>query len=187
MLQARITDLQRRQATLKGSVERLSQDVDRIPELEGEIAQLKLRIDEAKANAATVTHTAAFLEEAKNALSTRYLDGMQESFREFLALLCEGEAPEAVMDTSFEVRLRESGQTRSMESFSRGWRDAVQFCIRLSLTEALFAEGAEKPFLLLDDPFVNLDDARMGAARRMLNQLAESYQIVYMVCHKDRA
>ncbi len=186
MLQARITDLQRRQATLKGSVERLSQDVDRIPELEGEIAQLKLRIDEAKANAATVTHTAAFLEEAKNALSTRYLDGMQESFREFLALLCEGEAPEAVMDTSFEVRLRESGQTRSMESFSRGWRDVVEFCTRLSLTDALYAEG-EKPFLLLDDPFVNLDDRRLAAARQMLARVAEKYQILYTVCHKDRA
>lgn len=185
-LQAQITDLQRRQATLKGSVERLSQDVDRIPELEGEIAQLKIRIDEAKSNAATVAHTAAFLEDAKNALSTRYLDGMQASFREFLALVCEGEAPEAVMDTSFEVRLRESGQTRSMESFSRGWRDVVEFCTRLSLTDALYAEG-EKPFLLLDDPFVNLDDRRLAAARQMLARIAEKYQILYAVCHKDRA
>ena len=185
-LQAQITDLQRRQATLKGSVERLSQDVDRIPELEGEIAQLKIRIDEAKANAATVAHTAAFLEDAKNGLSTRYLDGMQASFREFLALVCEGEAPEAVMDTSFEVRLRESGQTRSMESFSRGWRDVVEFCTRLSLTDALYAEG-EKPFLLLDDPFVNLDDRRLAAARQMLARIAEKYQILYAVCHKDRA
>ena len=185
-LQARITDLQRRQATLKSGVERMAQEVDRIPELEGEIAQIKLRIDEARANAATVSHTAAFLEEAKNALSTRYLAGMQESFREVLSLLREGDAPEAVMDTSFEVRLRESGQTRSMESFSRGWRDVVEFCTRLSLTDALYAEG-EKPFLLLDDPFVNLDDRRLAAARRLLEGIAEKYQILYTVCHKDRA
>ncbi len=184
-LQARITDLQRRQATLKSSVERMAQDADRIPELEGEIAQMKLRIDEAKANAATVAHTAALLEEAKEALSTRYLDGMQTSFREFLALLNEGDAPEAVMDTSFEVRLREGGKTRSMESFSRGWRDVVEFCTRLSLTDALYTEG-EKPFLLLDDPFVNLDDKRLAAARQMLARIAEKYQILYTVCHRDR-
>ncbi len=185
VLQARITELQRRQVTLRGSVERLSQDVDRIPELESEIAQIKLRIDEARANSATVAHTAAFLEEAKTALSTRYLDGMQTSFRRYLSILCETEAPEAVMDTSFEVRLREGGQTRSMESFSRGWRDAVELCVRLSLTDALYADG-EAPFLLLDDPLVNLDDKRLDAARRLIEHVSEKYQIVYLVCHKDR-
>lgn len=184
-MQARIADLQRRQATLKGSVERLSEDVDRIPELEGEALRIKLCIDEARANAATVSHTAAFLEDAKTALSTRYLDGMQSSFRHFLSVLCAEEAPEAVMDTSFAVRLREGGQTRSMESFSRGWRDAVEFCVRLSLTDALYTEG-EKPFLLLDDPFVNLDDQRLDAARRLLESLSKQYQILYLVCHKDR-
>ena len=132
-------------------------------------------------------HTLSLLEDSKAALSTRYLDGMQDSFADFLAMLVGDEAPESMMDDGFEVRMNGGGQTRTMESFSRGWRDAVQFCIRLSLTEALFAEGSEKPFLLLDDPFVNLDDARMAAARRMLNQLAEKYQIVYMICHKDRA
>ncbi len=184
-LQTRLADLQRRQITLRGGVERLSEEVDRIPELEGEIAQIKLRIDEARANSATVAHTAAFLEEAKTALSTRYLDGMQDSFRRYLSILCEAEAPEAVMDTSFEVRLREGGQTRSMESFSRGWRDAVELCVRLSLTDALYAEG-EVPFLLLDDPLVNLDDKRLNAARRLMERVSEKYQIVYMVCHRDR-
>jgi uncharacterized protein YhaN len=126
------------------------------------------------------------LDEAKTALSTRYLDGMQESFRRFFTQLTGADAPESLMDTSFEVRLREAGQTRTMESFSRGWRDAVRFCVRLSLAEALFAESDEKPFLLLDDPFVNLDDERMTASRALLESLADRYQILYLVCHKER-
>ena len=72
-----------------------------------------------------------------------------------------------------------------MESFSRGWRDAVEFCTRLSLTDALYKDS-EKPFLLLDDPFVNLDDERLPAARALLESLAADYQILYFVCHKDR-
>lgn len=184
-LQARAADLQRKHATLKSGIDRLSQDADRIPELETELSQLKLRIEEARANAATIQNTAKLLEEAKTALSTRYLDGMQQSFRHFLSVLTDADAPESVMDTSFEVRLREGGQSRTMESFSRGWRDAVEFCVRLSLTAALYAEG-EKPFLLLDDPFVNLDDDRLAAARQLLETLSEQYQILYLVCHKDR-
>ncbi|MBR3895360.1 MAG: AAA family ATPase [Clostridia bacterium] len=185
-LQARISDLERRRATAKSSMERLQTDVDHIPEIEAHLAQMKLRLAEAKANAETIKTTASFLEEAKNALSTRYLGDMQTSFGRFLSDLIGGEAPEAVMNASFEVGLRpDGGQTRSMESFSRGWRDAVELCVRLSLTDALYKDG-EKPFLLLDDPLVNLDDDRLTAARGLLDRLSERYQILYLVCHRDR-
>ena len=177
--------LQRQRTLLKSSIDRLAADADRIPELEEELLQMKQRIDEARANAATVAHTAKLLEEAKNALSTRYLDGMQTSFASFLSTLIGEHAPDARMDTSFDVRLREGGQTHTMESFSRGWRDAVQFCVRLSLTDALYQES-ELPFLLLDDPFVNLDDERLTAARALLESLADRYQILYLVCHRER-
>ena len=187
MLGVKIADLQRKKTVVKSTMDRLRADADRIPELTAQIERSREQLRVSKANYDTIVNTMALLEDSKSALSTRYLDGMQDSFADFLALLVGDEAPESMMDDSFEVRMQSGGKTRTMESFSRGWRDAVQFCIRLSLTEALFAEGTEKPFLLLDDPFVNLDDTRMAAARRMLNQLAKEYQIVYMVCHKDRA
>ena len=181
----KLESAQRRHTLLKSGIDRLSLDADRIPDLEAELEQMKEQIDEARANAATVASTAKLLEEAKTALSTRYLDGMQESFHGFLEELVGKEAPDALMDTSFEVRLREGGQTRTMESFSRGWRDAVQFCVRLSLSNALYPDG-EPPFLLLDDPFVNLDDRRLSAARSLLDRLAQTHQILYLVCHRDR-
>ena len=184
-LLSRIEDLQRRHTLLKSGIERLTADTDRIPELEASLAQMKERISEARANAATIANTAKFLEEAKTALSTRYLDGMQESFGQYLTALIGEGSPDALMDTSFAVRLREGGQTRTMESFSRGWRDAVQFCVRLSLTDALYRDS-EPPFLLLDDPFVNLDDERLDAARALLDSIATRYQIIYLVCHKER-
>lgn len=184
-LRERATLLEKDCAALRSRIEHFSSDVDRIPELEAELVRLRLARDEAKANAATVTHTMKLLEESKTALSTRYLAGMQESFDGFLQELTDKQAPEAVMDSSFEIRMREGGQTRTMESFSRGWRDAVELCVRLSLTDALYREG-ERPFLLLDDPLVNLDDERLAAARALLEKLAEKYQILYFVCHKDR-
>jgi len=177
--------LGRRHALLKSGIERLALDADRIPELEESLLQMKETIEEARANAVTLENTQKFLEEAKIALSTRYLGGMQTAFEGFLSTLIGKKAPEALMDTSFDVRLRQDGKTHTMESFSRGWRDAVQFCVRLSLTDALYADG-ERPFLLLDDPFVNLDDEKLEAAHALLQSLASRYQILYLVCHKDR-
>ncbi len=185
-LQKQLQEVRERRARLQSSIERLSVDADRIPDLKNEIENRKLQIAQAKENVVTIANTAKFLEEAKVALSTRYLGGMQESFSAYLSRLTGEEMREALMDPSFEVRLREGGQTRVIESFSRGWRDAVQFCVRLSLTDALFAQE-ERPFLLLDDPFVNLDDERLQEARALLYKLASDRQILYLVCHKDRA
>jgi uncharacterized protein YhaN len=184
-LQGQLQEERARAARLQSSIERLAVDADRVPDLKNEIENRKLQIAEAKENVVTIANTAKFLEEAKVALSTRYLGGMQESFSSYLSRLTGEEMREALMDPSFEVRLREGGQTRAIESFSRGWRDAVQFCVRLSLTDALFAEE-ERPFLLLDDPFVNLDDERLYEARALLDKLASDRQILYLVCHKDR-
>ena len=53
------------------------------------------------------------------------------------------------------------------------------------MTEELYRDG-ERPFLLLDDPFVNLDDEHLAAAQELLNTLAGEYQILHMVCHEGR-
>lgn len=183
-LGAETAELHRRHATLKSSIDRLALDADRIPELEEQLARLGETLAEAKANAKTVKSTAAFLEEAKLALTTRYLGGMQESFDRNLGTLSKI-TPEILLDASLNAHLREGGKTHPVESFSRGWRDVIEFCTRLALTEALYKDG-EAPFLLLDDPFVNLDDDRLAAARALLTHLSKSYQILYLVCHTDR-
>lgn len=184
-LQRQLHQLQGTQAERRSSVRQLAVDADRIPELKATLRDLDERIARYKSNVNTVTATARFLEEAKTALSTRYLEGMQKSFRTYLSRLMGKEMPESLLDPSFEVYLREGGQTRTMESFSQGWRDAVRFCLRLALTDALCEEG-EAPILLLDDPFVNLDEKRLAAAQGLLRTLASKYQILHMVCHKDR-
>ncbi len=165
-------------------IERLSFEADRIPDAEGELASLSEELSASRENSETVHETLKLLEEAKVALSTRYLDGMQESLRAYLEFLSP-DAPDAVMDASFEVSLRAGGKTRSTEFFSRGWRDVIGFCTRLALIDALYASG-ELPCIVLDDPFVNLDDRRMHAARELIERLSSKYQIIYMVCHRGR-
>ena len=139
----------------------------------------------ARATNATISNTAQFLEEAKSGLSTRYLADMQTSFSSLLQTLMDQNAPESVMDTSFKVKLRQSGKTQHPESLSQGWRDAVELCVRLSLAEALYAEG-EVPPLILDDPFVNLDEGRLKAAKKLLEALSQKYQILHLICHAER-
>ena len=83
-----------------------------------------------------------------------------------------------VMYRSFE------GAAREAASFSAGTLDALTLCMRLALVDALFTK--EQPFLLLDDPFVNLDDARTKRALELLQKISQQRQVVYLVCNSAR-
>ena len=157
----------------------------KIPQIEDELAHLSTELGVAEHNRDLLRLTAQFLTDSKEALSTRYLGGMQGHFARFMAMAEEQNASEAIIDTSFSISVREAGKSRELESFSRGSRDLLQFCARLALTCAMFEEG-EKPFLVLDDPFVNLDENHFASVRLMLDKLAEEFQILYFVCHTDR-
>ena len=185
VMQRELTEMQNCQAELKSHISRLATDAERLPEVEATVRTLEEELTLARANSTTIANTAQFLEEAKSGLSTRYLADMQTSFSNLLQTLMDKNAPESVMDTSFKVKLREGGKTQHPESLSQGWRDATQFCVRLSLAEALYADG-EKPPIILDDPFVNLDERRLEAAKRLLVALSQKYQILYLVCHAER-
>ena len=185
VLQKELSEAQNRVAELRSHIGRLATDAERLPEVEATLRTLEEELLLARANSTTISNTAQFLEEAKSGLSTRYLADMQASFSSLLQTLMDQETPESVMDTSFKVKLRQSGKTQHPESLSQGWRDATEFCVRFSLAEALYAEGA-KPPIILDDPFVNLDERRLEAAKRLLVALSQKYQILYLVCHAER-
>ena len=191
-IQRQITEAEARLQALRDSeienkrrLERIAEQTQRLPELEDDVARLSEELTSAQNSLRLLRRTADFLETSKEALSTRYLDGIQEHFTKYRALL-EGEnTARAVMDTDFNVSVTESGKSRPIESFSRGKRDVLQFCARLALVKAMFTEG-EIPFLLLDDPFVNLDEDNLLAARELLNKLSRDFQVLYFICHTGR-
>ncbi len=183
-LLATLAERRREKESYDHQMRPLYEVVEGICERETEKREQEERLRTYEADFKTLKKTEELLKRAKTELSTRYLGGVREAFEHYLELL-NGETATVTVDTSFEVRIEEGGSLQPMESFSRGQRDLVRFCMRLSLCRALAGEG-EKPLLLLDDPFINLDNSRMDAARALLDKLAEEYQILYMVCHSDR-
>ena len=185
MLTERRDALEQTEARLHRQWSQCTDQTQAIPQLEDELTHLSAELVSAEHNLNVLRQTATFLTDAKEALSTRYLGGMQEHFSRIRQLAEGNNISEANMDTSFAVSVREAGKSRALESFSRGSRDLLQFCARLALTAAMFEEG-EKPFLLLDDPFVNLDETHFASVRSLLDKLSEEFQILYFVCHPDR-
>ena len=163
---------------------RLTSEVEELDELESEREALALELEHKKETLATIQSAEKYLKEAKESLSGRYLATMQDSFGRYLGELTGEEAPVFTMDAQFRVKLRAQGLSRDTDAFSTGVRDLIALCERLSLVDAMF-EG-ERPFLILDDPFTNLDDGTVQRATALICRVAERYQVLYLTCHSGR-
>lgn len=174
-----------RAQALRDPLIRLQNSTAQIPILTDRIAHLHEELGSAKASLGVLRKTAAYLEEAKAALGTRYLGGMQAAFDRALSRLTALDDLQAVIDPQLTVSLRTGGATHALASASRGTRDLLGFCARLALTEVLSREG-ESPVLILDDPFLSFDEPHLRAALAYLRALAADTQILYLVCHASR-
>ena len=57
-------------------------------------------------------------------------------------------------------------------------------CMRMAYIEAMYKD--EKPFIVFDDPFVNLDDNNISGAMCFLKNISKEYQVIYMTCSEGR-
>ena len=99
--------------------------------------------------------------------------------------MLHGDEPDNLRFTAEGEPLREEhGRLRELAYYSAGMRELLCFCIRISLVDAIF--NKEKPVLILDDPFVNLDDEKTDKAKRLVKELSKRYQVLYLTCKKER-
>lgn len=167
----------------KNQIELLESNLDTVFDIENNIEEISGKIDEMKENCDILEKTKKLLETAKEQFSSHYLDKMKNSFVNNLKLI-GGKEMEVSVDVNLNVKINEYGSNKEIDYFSTGYRDLIYICMRLSLIDSLFEN--EKPFIILDDPFVNLDEGKIANAIGLLNSLAKKYQIVYFVCHESR-
>ena len=126
----------------------------------------------------------ASVEPYKDALANSYMDKIEQGFRSYTQQLFPRQLGSVMVDKDLQPHIDVRGAAREVESFSAGLADSILLCMRLALVDALF--GEETPFLILDDPFVNLDDEHTRRALAMLQEMAETHQILYLVCNTGR-
>lgn len=117
-------------------------------------------------------------------MSSRYIGKTRERFIHYASLI-SGEEGEYFVDTDFTVKKNERGEARSEASFSRGTKDLFSIAMRLALVDSLY--DGELPFLILDDPFISLDDRRRKRAMGLISAIAGERQIIYLTCSESRA
>lgn len=154
-----------------------------LPELERELQECEMRKSELDHELKVLKLTTEYLDGAKDELSAKYLSPMKKSFDKYMGLIAD-EDKSYQLDTDLNVSVVEYGKSRELDYLSKGYQSVVDICVRFALVDTIF--DREKPFIILDDPFVNLDSAKIVKVLDLLNHIARDYQIIYLTCHESR-
>ena len=168
----------------ENELNRLINTLETVEEIETEVENLEEKQLELNKKYNILDKTQKYLKKAKEQFSSHYLQGMTSGFEKYLNII-NGKELETNIDVKLNVKIKSNGENKELEYFSTGYKDLIGISIRFALIDALFEN--EKPFIILDDPFVNLDGEKIEKAKELIKELSKEYQIIYFVCHESRA
>ena len=162
----------------------LRREIEKLPALEDELAELDETRKALQKQCELADLTMDYLTRAKDTLANSYVGRVEQGFVRYADALLGEKIGHVMLDRELHLFIDEQGAARDAASFSAGTVDGVMLCMRLALVDALFRK--EQPFLLLDDPFVNLDDEATRRALLLLREIAKKRQVVYLTCNTAR-
>ncbi|MCR5409480.1 MAG: AAA family ATPase [Lachnospiraceae bacterium] len=189
-----ITDIREKQAEIDRRTEALEEALrtdrenlnalrDRIAGLDENrelLASIRGEIEEKRTRVSLLSDTLSFLTKARESLTARYIGPLKRGFSEYYGVITGQDADRYMMDANTVLTVNEAGIQHSVALLSSGYRDLVGLSMRLSFSDAMYP--GEKPMLILDDPFVNLDSVNYEGGLRLLDYVAGKYQVLYFTC-----
>ncbi len=124
--------------------------------------------------------TASFIEKARRDILKATAETLEDKVGKYLSRITAGKYGRVRFDRSnldFSVFSTEKQDwINSKDNLSRGLIDQIYFCARLVLIDLIAEEN--KPFIILDDPFVHFDPERALRAIEILKDISADYQIL---------
>ena len=148
------------------------------PRLNEEKARLEKRLT-------AIVTARTFLIRARENMAKRYLQPVEKYLAEYQEIVGLNEGCSIRLSGDGQPVLEDNGVLRAVQYYSQGTNDLLFFCLRLALSKAL--PIGELPPLILDDPFINLDDDKTARAKRLVKALGKERQILYFTCKSERA
>ncbi len=173
-----------RLAELTRQRDALLEQMSELDRKKSELANLEERLKQQEERFNIIEITRSYLEKARDSFTIKYRDRIQASFLQYYQMIAQDDR-EYIVDANLQIKALADGGIREVGFLSRGYRDLIGVCYRLALIDAMYSE--EGPFLILDDPFVNLDDQKLELAMDFLDRISEKYQILYFTCQHGRA
>ena len=133
---------------------------------------------------AVLTAAVESMIQAEQNLKDAYIAPVRDNFLVYAKAIENALGEKVSMDQDFRILFERNGEYRSDRHLGAGQRSICALCFRLALVDNMYKD--EKPFIIMDDPFVHLDADHMEKTMQTVKELARDKQIVYFCCHDSR-
>jgi uncharacterized protein YhaN len=181
-LKDELEKLRNTRAELKVKSDSAGLNQERISELKEAIAEHERRIARLKHRLEVDSTVLQYLQEARNKALADLLAAIPAGVGNLLDRITAGRY-QRVDGNGFDLRVwsAEKGDNLEQDEMSGGSLDQFYLVLRLEAIRSIFAE--DLPPLILDDPLVSCDPIRRSRIIEILDEHANSGQVIYLTCH----
>ena len=138
----------------------------------------------AKDRADQITKAKMFMESAEENLKNKFIMPIQDKYIDYARQINPHLADNISMNYDFEINFDINGKYKNYLQLSLGEKACLGLCLRFAIIDNIYKD--DKPIIILDDPFVNLDEDNLQKAKDVLVKLSSNTQVLYLCCHKSR-
>jgi len=152
-------------------------------DLEAELDRAVREFERQRAEGEALLRIRAALERILEARGTDDpLAGLAQAVSRHFSDLTEGRYPEVALEGTAPARV--GGELALPTThLSQGTMGSLALATRLALAELYLGESGG--FLMVDDPFIDMDPERRAAAARVVGAFAKKRQVIYFTCHPN--
>ncbi len=131
------------------------------------------------------TKTVELLLKADDTLKSKYLTPVTESYKKHAAVFEEAIGANVKFDSKLNIKFTKNGREVDDGYLSTGQKAMCAFCFRLAIMDNIYG-GDDKPFIILDDPFMSLDNTYLEKTLDIVKEMSLDFQLIYLTCHTSR-
>lgn len=114
--------------------------------------------------------------------------GLKKDLEQYISFMTGGRHNSVEMEDGKGLPcgfVRNDGAVLDYELLSTGTKDVLSLALRMSMARYFLKEA--EGFLIMDDPFVDMDPARQQKAGELIRNFAEEKQVIIFTCHPSHA
>ncbi len=183
-VEEQLTALRRQSAQIEREIAEDERELEKLEEKQNQLALAEETLEAYKKKFWIYQETLDALKTAEETLKEKYVAPVKTRFQHYADRIEAALGEKITMDRDFRISFERGGEKRSDGHLSAGQYTACALCFRLALIDNLYE--TEQPFIIMDDPFVNLDAQHMENVMKLVRLLAKEKQIIYFCCHESR-
>lgn len=173
-----------RLASIKSNISLDEAALEELPDARSALDEATEELAVSEEKYEVIGYALEFLEKAERKLMDEYVTPVKDAFVKYASVIERTLGESVEMNKDFAVSFERNGELRGEKHFSTGQRAVIDLCLRLAVADNVFK--GEKPFVILDDPFVALDEERFENVSKVIKELTANRQIIYFTCHNSR-